>query len=444
VIASRHSGKRIAILGCATSGVAAARLARKIGAKVTILDSSDSESVQNRAKPLRAEGVSVLLGKSALNARRGFDLAVLSPGIDPSWPLATKIRDQGVPCIGELEFAYQHCSKPIIAITGTNGKTTTTELVECILKAAGIKTIAGANYGVAFSELIYEEIPVDVYTLEVSSFQLELIEEFRAQVAVWLNFAPDHLDRHPTLESYREAKLRIFENQRPDDCAIVNGAEEYPPLAAKKVTFSAHRLDTDFHLRMGRIWNCNDRIFDMSASHLRGLHNAENVMAAMAAAHAIGIPFPMMEKPLCAYRPQRHRCELVAIISGREWINDSKSTNLHSLEAALRGTQRPVVLIAGGKQKGLDYSPLAPLVKDHTTHVFTIGEIRDSLAAAWADASKTKACPSLEAAVREAFAASSEGQTILFSPGTSSFDMFTGYDHRGNVFCELVNKLLEQ
>ena len=439
----KYNGQSIAILGCATSGIAAARLARKLGADVTILDSSDSESVQKRAKPLRDEGFSVLLGKMALTTRRRFDLAVLSPGIDPSWPLAAKFIDHNVPSIGELEFAFQNCDKPVIAITGTNGKTTTTELIEKILLGAGIKTIAGANYGVAFSELIAEGAPVDIYTLEVSSFQLELIDTFHPKISVWLNFAPDHLDRHPSLEAYHKAKLRIFEKQTKDDFAIVNGAEEYPPLAAQKVTFSAFKIDTDFHLRGGKIWHQNEMLVDMSKTQLRGLHNAENVMAAIAAAHAAGVTYDSMEKTLASYKPPRHRCELVATIAGREFINDSKATNLHAMESALRGFEEPVILIAGGKQKGLDYAPLTSLVKQKVQEVFTIGEIKQQLATTWGDAVPTHPCDDLEDAVKRSFAAAKAGQAVLFSPGTSSFDMFTGYDHRGNTFCDLVHQLTE-
>jgi UDP-N-acetylmuramoylalanine--D-glutamate ligase len=431
----------IAVIGCATSGIAAARLAKKLGATVTILDSSDSESVQKRAKPMRDEGFSVLLGKTALTTRRRFDLAVLSPGIDPSWPLARKFLDHHVPTIGELEFAYQQCTKPIIAITGTNGKTTTTELVERILLGAGIKTIAGANYGVAFSELISEATPVDYYTLEVSSFQLELIRTFHPKVAVWLNFAPDHLDRHPSLDAYHAAKLRIFENQTSDDVAILNGAETYPLLKAAQTTFSAFQINTDFHLRLGKIWHQNERLLDMAKTHLRGLHNAENVMAAMAAAHAVGVSFDAMEKTLSSYRPPRHRCELIATIRGREFINDSKATNLHAMESALRGFERKVVLIAGGKQKGLDYAPLTKLVSEKVAQVFTIGEIRDQLATTWGAGVPTHPCDTLESAVKRSLEASTEGQTILFSPGTSSFDMFNGYEHRGNAFAEIVQQL---
>jgi UDP-N-acetylmuramoylalanine--D-glutamate ligase len=437
----KYTGQSIAVLGCATSGVAAARLAKKLGAAVTLLDSSDSEAVQKRAKPMREQGFSVLLGKAALMSRRKFDLVVLSPGIDPAWPLAARYLAAGVRCIGELEFAYQNCDKPVIAITGTNGKTTTTELVEKILLAAGIKTIAGANYGVAFSELVGEATPVDVYTLEVSSFQLELIDTFHPKVAVWLNFAPDHLDRHPSLEAYRAAKLRVFENQTAADVAVVNGAEDYPVLAARKVTFSAFRGDTDFHLRMGKIWHQNEMLLDMAKTNLRGLHNAENVMAAMATAAAMGVGYDLMMSALLAYRAPRHRCELVSKLKGREFINDSKATNLHAMESALRGFNEKVILIAGGKQKGLNYEPLTGLIQAKVVQVFTIGEIKDELAQTWGNSVPTLACADLEEAVVRSYRASKPGQTILFSPGTSSFDMFTGYDHRGDVFAEIVSTL---
>lgn len=421
--------------------MAAARLAKKLGADVTILDSSDSEAVQKRAKPMRDQDFSVLLGKAALMSRRKFDLVVLSPGIDPAWPLAARYIQAGVRCIGELEFAYQNCDKPVIAITGTNGKTTTTELIEKILLGAGIKTIAGANYGVAFSELVGEGTPVDIYTLEVSSFQLELIETFHPKVSVWLNFAPDHLDRHPSMDAYQQAKLRIFEKQTPDDFAILNGAETYPELAAQKVTFSAFRTDTDFHLRMDKIWHKNEMLLDMAKTNLRGLHNAENVMAAMAAASAVGVHFDVMMNPIMAYRAPHHRCELVGKVKGREFINDSKATNLHAMESALRGFTKKVILIAGGKQKGLDYAPLTPLIKDKVAEVYTIGEIKDELVSTWGNAVPTHACEDLADAVQRSYRASKSGQTILFSPGTSSFDMFTGYDHRGNVFAEIVSTL---
>jgi UDP-N-acetylmuramoylalanine--D-glutamate ligase len=268
-----------------------------------------------------------------------------------------------------------------------------------------------------------------------------MIDTFRPRVAVWMNFAPDHLDRHPTLESYRAAKLRIFENQTGEDTAVINGAEEYPDLRAQRVTFSAWNADADFNYRDGGIYYRGEQVIEMAQTNLRGLHNAENIMAAVAACHAWGVPFSAMQETLRTYKPPRHRCELAGIVGGREFINDSKATNIHAMESALRGMTSKVVLIAGGKDKQLDYTPVKPLIRSQTTHVFTIGEIGQALADCWRGDSECRACASLEEAVWGAYWAAKPGQVVLFAPGTSSFDMFTGYDHRGNVFTQLVNQL---
>ena len=340
-----------------------------------------------------------------------------------------------------MEFALQNTGIPCIAITGTNGKTTTTELTAAILNGAGVKTVPCGNYGVAMSSVVLEAAPLEVFTIEVSSFQLELIESFHPRVAVWMNFAPDHLDRHPSLEAYRQAKLRIFENQTARDTAVLNAAEDFPALKARRVTFSAWSGGADFTWKEGAIHHEGKCLVELSKTNLRGLHNAENIMAAMAACHAWGVPFDAMEETLRTYHPPRHRCELAGVVNGREFINDSKATNIHAMESALRGMTSKVVLIAGGKDKHLDYGPLRPLIKAQTTHVFTIGEIGKALAECWAADSECHACASLEEAVRGAYAAAKPGQVILFAPGTSSFDMFTGYDHRGNVFTQLVQQL---
>jgi UDP-N-acetylmuramoylalanine--D-glutamate ligase len=289
--------------------------------------------------------------------------------------------------------------------------------------------------------VVLDAVPAEVLTVEVSSFQLELIATFHPRVAVWMNFAPDHLDRHPSLEAYRAAKLRVFENQTAEDTAVLNGAEEYPALAARRVTFSAYQDGGDFSIRDGAILHHGEKVADLAQTNLRGLHNAENIMAAMGAAHAMGVPFAAMQETLRAYKPPRHRCELAGVVDGREFVNDSKATNIHAMESALRGMTSPVVLIAGGKDKHLDYTPLRPLIRRQTTHVFTIGEIGEALARCWSADSECRACGSLEEAVRAARDAARPGQTVLFAPGTSSFDMFTGYDHRGHVFTQLVQQL---
>lgn len=438
----KYAGQHLAILGMGTSGMAAARLAARLGAaEVTLLDDGAPEKLSAAAEAARAEGFTVFTGPEALMGGSGFDLAVLSPGIDPSWPLAKRMSDAQVHGVSEIEFAAQQTALPIIAITGTNGKTTTTGLIAHLLNASGVRTVPCGNYGRALADVVLEDGPLDVLTVEVSSFQLELIDTFRPLVAVWMNFAPDHLDRHPSLEAYRDAKLRIFERQTQSDTAVINGAETYPPLAARQVRFSAWSQDAAWTFVDGVIRYEGQPVVALADTPLRGRHNAENIMAALAAVTAWGLPLGTLTPLLKTFVPPRHRCEPVGVVRGREFLNDSKATNLHAMESALRGQERPVVLIAGGKEKGLDYVPALALIAEKTTHVFTIGEIGPALAQCWADAAPCVACASLEEAVTKAFAAAGDGQTILFAPGTSSFDMFTGYGHRGDVFRQIVQQL---
>jgi UDP-N-acetylmuramoylalanine--D-glutamate ligase len=437
----KYAGRRLAVLGLGRSGTAAARLAARLGANVTVLDGGSSEALQKSAMEFGGEGIACVLGPAAVICQEHFDLAVVSPGIDPASAIAANLTARGVPAIAEIEFAVQNTPVPCIAVTGTNGKTTTTELIAAILNGAGIASVPCGNYGLALSEVVFGGEPAEILTVEVSSFQLELIATFHPVVAVWMNFAPDHLDRHPSLEAYRAAKLRIFENQTAADTAVLNGAEDFPELRAQQVTFSAWSGDADFICRDSVILHRGEKIADMTLTNLRGLHNAENVMAAMAACHARGVAFRDMQETLRTYRPPRHRCELAGVVDGREFINDSKATNIHAMESALRGMNSKVVLIAGGKDKQLDYAPVKPLIRRQTTHVFTIGEIGSALAECWREDSDCHVCGSLEEAVRGAYAAARPGQVVLFAPGTSSFDMFTGYDHRGNAFTQLVHQL---
>ena len=434
----KYAGETHAILGMGASGMAAARLSRHLGAKVILLDDG------NPMRPLGAsgdpmwEGMECVTGKDALKCDTRFDLAILSPGIDPSWPLAQHVLGKGVRGVSEIEFAYQQTELDVIAITGTNGKTTTTGLIAHLLMACGKRTVPCGNYGRALADVVLAGEPLDVLTVEVSSFQLELIERFSPKVAVWMNFAPDHLDRHPSLEAYRAAKLRIFERQTASDTAVINGAEAYPTLAAQPVRFSAWAEDGEWTFKDGAICYHQQPVVMLAETKLRGRHNAENIMAALAAVVAYGLPLEQAAAQVASFIPPRHRCEVVATINGREFLNDSKATNIHAMESALRGQERAVVLIAGGKNKGLDYAPVWPLIREKTTDVFVIGEIRAALAETWPGAVP---CADLATAVRHAHAAAVPGQAVLFAPGTSSFDMFTGYENRGDVFCQLVHQL---
>lgn len=431
--------KKLAILGAGRSGAASARLAVREGADVTVFDTGNPDAAK-----FAAEGINVICGDAAFTGDGNWDLAVISPGIDLASPLARRFSDAGIRIIGEMELGFRFAKAPVIGITGTNGKTTTTELVARILNAGGLPTSPGGNYGVPFCEIILENAPTAVYTLEISSFQLEAVEEFRCNVVVWLNFAADHLDRYPGMSEYRAAKMRIFERQTSDDIAILNLKDKMKGLAAQVVTFSAFEEGADYSFNGKEILYKGEAVIDFSATRMRGAHNAEDLMAALAVGRTRGLDFESMAASVLEYLPPRHRCELAGIRGDNEFINDSKATNLHALETSLQALGDPVVLIAGGKDKGLPFGDLRETVARCATHVVAIGEIRDELSRVWGGAAPISLAVTMAEAVGIAFAAAKPGQTILFSPGTSSFDMFSGYEERGDVFCEAVNRLIEK
>ncbi|NNE93325.1 MAG: UDP-N-acetylmuramoyl-L-alanine--D-glutamate ligase [Verrucomicrobiales bacterium] len=436
------TGKQIAILGAGTSGFAASQLARTRGAQsVCVYDSGEPDKLESRKSIFAEIGVETVFGPEALNPPSNLDLTVISPGIDAGWEIGQAFCQTGAPLIGEVEFAWQcRGNVPVIAITGTNGKTTTTELTADILKGAGVRTVAAGNVGTAFCEVVLSGREYDVITVEVSSFQLETIDTFRPSVAVWMNFAPDHMDRYSTVEDYRNAKLRIFENQQPDDFAVIKAGETIA-AEAQSITFSAFGDEADFSLDQGVICSNGEAVLDYRKTRLNGKHNAENVMAAMAATHSHGLEFNAMVETICGFQAPPHRCEVVCEVSSVTYVNDSKATNLHALESSLRGQEEPVVLIVGGKDKGLDYSELSGLIPDAVTKVICIGEMATRIAEAWHGRADCKIADSLESAVALAASSAKPGQVVLFSPGTSSFDMFSGYEERGEVFRKAVYDL---
>jgi UDP-N-acetylmuramoylalanine--D-glutamate ligase len=428
-----YANQSIAVLGAGESGEAAAQLLADQGAMITVLDTAEIEKLRKKIELLGPRGIRVIAGLAAEYAAEHdhFDRAVLSPGIDPAVPLVQHFIRRRIDMIGELEMAYELCHCPVIGITGTNGKTTTTQLTEKMLTTCGIKTLAAGNIGPAFSARVQESADLDVMTLEISSFQLETIRDFHAHIAVWLNFAHDHLDRHRSMEDYYAAKIRIFENQTAEDWAVVNFRDKLPPLQAKKLTFSAFVRGADFDLRDGIIHFHDEAVLAVGDTQLRGSHNAENLMAALAVGHAHGLGFHAMRKPLCEYKPLPHRCERVRVLDGVEWVNDSKGTNPDSVEKALLGEVRPVVLIAGGKDKGFDYSMLADIVAQKCRCAVAMGEMADRIKETWgARLPVHNAGRSLERAVALAREHACSGDVVLFSPGTSSFDMFKNYADR--------------
>jgi len=432
----------VAVLGAGLSGAAAALLLKSEGASVTVLDSAEEKKLlRSTIDNLRAQGVQVICGLDADRDSNKYDLVVTSPGIDPASTLGRNFWSRRIDIIGELELGWRSCDAPVIAVTGTNGKTTTTEMLAQMLNQCGQKTIACGNIGKPLSEVAREKIKYDVLTVEVSSFQLETIREFHPSTALWLNFAPDHLDRYRSVGDYRSAKLRLFENQTSDDVAIVNASEQLPELRARRITFSAYTNRADFRLSEGAILFENQPVLRMNQTKLRGSHNIENLMATLAAGHARGLSFEQMVPPLSAYEPQPHRCEFVRQIGGVDYINDSKATNLDAVEKALQAQTKPVVLIAGGKDKGFNYQPLRTLVKEKVRATILIGEMAKQIARDWDGVVKTDMATSLADAVERAHAAAKSGEVVLFSPGTSSFDMFKSYADRGDQFRALVQAL---
>lgn len=417
------TGKSIAVLGAGRSGRAAARLAEYCGGSVILYDSQEADGA--------------VLATPESGRKVYVDLVVVSPGIETKGEFVQAFCDGSGELWGETELAWRCFDGETIAITGTNGKTTTTELIRDLVEATGKSCVACGNYGVPLSEVVlYDAVP-DVIALEVSSFQLETMVAFTPDAVVWLNFSADHMDRYTSLDEYLEAKLHVFDNISTETPVVVRKGSPVPERG-RVTTFSAEEeadwtLDGDQILRKGELF------LSMGATRLRGLHNAENLMAACAVVS--GLAPEVAGRCLEKFCPPEHRCELVAIIDGVEYLNDSKATNLHALESALRSQTRPTILIAGGKEKWLDYRPLLPLLESRAKMAVAFGEIGRSLVDLFSEAVPTQAADTLEDAVRIAASEATAGDTILFSPGTSSFDQFNGYQERGRAFKKAVPRL---
>lgn len=438
------------VFGLGRSGLAAARLLAACGSRVTVVDGGHNEALVERARILSAEisGVEVILGEPAalnLPARR-YTLGVVSPGIDLKVPMMERFHKANpeAPIIGEMELGYQLTEYPLVAITGTNGKTTTTELVDAGINACGLKCAVAGNIGRPLSELALERVELDVVSVEASSFQLETLECFRAAVAVWLNFAPDHLDRYRSVHEYFEAKLHIFERQKPEDFAVVNAHDltKVGRLQARLISFNAYQDEAEYTLRGGVIMRRGQPVLDLAQVRLKGMHNAENLMAALAVLEALSLPFAQAVDVLQDYAPQRHRYEFIAAVEGVSYINDSKATNLDSLEKALSFQEKPVILIAGGKDKGFAYSSLAEIVERKVSQCVLLGEMKERIAEQWSSTGvPCHRADSMEDAVRQAHELAAPGDQVILSPGTSAFDMFSGYAERGDRFREAVLSL---
>ncbi len=447
------NGKKVLVIGFGNSGEAAARLLASRGARVLVIDEATNENMKRRARRKKNVGIRYQFGvKTAPKAT--FDAAILSPGIHPRSSFGGTLANVDAPVFGELELGSWFCSCPMVAITGTNGKTTTTQLVERALRAAGKRTLAAGNIGLPISEAVLQSDRLDFLTLEVSSFQLEAIDRFRPKVSVMMNITPDHLDRYHGFNDYAVTKAALWKNQAESDVAVVNLESERlrgklgHRVSARAVRYSTRGEPADFlhdeGLILGSAAEAGGGPFRLSETHLRGEHNAENVMAALAVIHALGLDMGKAWEAIQDYRPLPHRLETVGSARDIEFVNDSKATNLDAMHKAVGAFRRPVVLIAGGKDKGFDFREALPFLRGRVRAAVLIGEMRARIHECWRDVIPCRSADSLEEAVRLAAGLALPDDVVLLSPGCSSYDMFENYEERGDVFRRAVKKLLKE
>ena len=448
----RHwlNGRTVAVVGLARSGIAAARLARRLGARVLASDSAEPDALAPEVGVLADEpGVRLWTGGHPAEAFEGADLVVVSPGVPLELPGLAGPRARGVPMIGELELAWRAMESDVIAITGTNGKTTTTALTGEILRGQARPVRVGGNIGTPLADFALECSADTLVVAEVSSFQLDATRSFRPRVAAVLNLTPDHLDRHGTFARYTEAKARIFANQTSADCAVLNADDPAcAALAARtraRVVWFSRVRPVDYGVYLADEWvtaRFNGRpepVCPVADVALRGQHNLENVLAATACALWTGMAREKIRAGIAAFRAVEHRIELVAELRGVAFYNDSKGTNVASTVKALESFAEPLVLIAGGKGKGQDFGPLGDAARGRVRHAVLIGEDRGPIRAALAPAGVTmEEAGSMDEAVRAAARAARAGEVVLLSPACASFDMFRNYEHRGRVFKDAV------
>ena len=458
-IDARHPlpGTRPLVVGAARSGLAAAALLARHGLEVRVCDARGEAQLPEAAKRLQALRAEAMLSRDDPGVLEGRDFVVWSPGIPVTHPIAVSARAHGIPVLSELELGSLAAHAPLVCITGTNGKSTTTHLTGALLAAAGREVQVCGNIGRAICEVAEDVSPSGLLVVEVSSFQLETVERLKPFVATWLNLTPDHLDRHGDLETYAGLKQRLFARQDGEDYAVWNADDAAlspwragggTPLSfsiAGPVDQGAYRDGAEVLLA----WRGGtERLLPVAQLGLRGAHNHANVCAALATVLPLEIAPDTLRAVLRGYRGLEHRLESAGVVDGVEFVNDSKATNLDSLTVALESFDHPVVLIAGGRDKGQDFVPLRDRVRRRARHAVLIGEGAPRIASAWQGLPITRAA-TLAEAVRLAFELARRGASggdgvhpvVLLSPGCASFDMFRDYEDRGRRFKDEVARL---
>ena len=436
------AGKNALVVGLAKSGVAAAELLLEHGARVRATDSRPEagDAVRHLGIRFQAQSPEVF---------EGADLIVISPGVPADLEPLRMARARGVDVIGEIELAAPFLRGEIIGITGSNGKTTTTALTGHILRESGVRVQVGGNIGTPVAAMVASSAPDQWNVLELSSFQLETIREFRAHIGVALNVTPDHLDRHHTLANYAAAKGRLFETQRAGDFAVLNvddeACREYATRTAARVNWFSlkHAVDPGAWLDDGRLMLSGERLLDAAELPLRGLHNVENTLAAALAAALAGVPREAIAAAIRTFRAVEHRLEFVARVAGVDFYNDSKATNVDATLKALDAFPGGLWVILGGKDKGSDYRTLIGPLKRKAKAVLLVGAAAPIIREHLGGAVPLVEAGTLDQAVRAGFASAAPGDTVLLAPACASFDQFQNYEHRGATFKALVRSLEE-
>ncbi|HEY6400903.1 MAG TPA: UDP-N-acetylmuramoyl-L-alanine--D-glutamate ligase [Blastocatellia bacterium] len=443
-------GKNILVVGLARSGAAAAEFLLSRGARVVVNDAKPENELKD-ARSLRAKGVEVVAGSHPAELFKKSDLIVASPGVPLALEPFHRAREAGVEIIGEVELAARFMRGRLIGITGSNGKTTTTTLAGALLNGAGLPAQVGGNIGAPLISLVDTSRDDGFTVIELSSFQLEAVEKLHLFVSVIINITPDHLDRYDSMDDYVAAKANIFRNQTANDFAVLNDDDERVSkmdtlTGARTIFFSRHReLDEGIFLRGSRILHrasgVERELISRDEITLRGDHNLENVMSALAIGIACGAPVESMREIVRNFKGVEHRLEFVAEINGVKFYNDSKATNVDAAIKCIEAFDGGVNVILGGKDKGGDYSPLAPVARARCSNLILIGAAADKIAAALQDTRPMRRASTMEEAVEIGLQIGKPGEIVLLAPACASFDMFDNYEHRGRVFKEAVRNL---
>lgn len=452
------AGKKIVVVGLGKTGIAVARFLKKREAAVVVTDMAAENKLASQVHTIQAMGIPMDLGGHRMETFKAADLIVLSPGVSHTIEPVVRARDRGIPVIGEIELASRFIRQPIVAVTGTNGKTTTTELLGDMLARSGFEVFVGGNIGNPLIDYVDGTQQADVIVAEISSFQLDTIESFRAQIGVLLNITTDHLDRYPNFAAYAAAKIRLFGNQQAGDVAVLNGADPLirsltGKIKARKLIYPNPAPDeegailNEQHIALrsdelaGKAGGRNLISIDIANIKLRGRHNLENACAAGLAALAFGARPQAIQDTLDHFKGSAHRLEYIDVINGVEFFNDSKATNVDAVMRAVECFKAPVVLIMGGLDKGGNFRELREAVSRHARKLIVMGRAADLIRKALEDIAATSAADSMADAVNQAYEAGNPGDVVLFSPGCASFDMYENYAQRGDDFRRAVEKL---